>query len=474
MSSVRDECGIAVGHSLHDTYKMMKALQHRGQEAAGIAVKRRDGGIDALKWMGLVDDFALDYLYDILGDGDLFIGHVRYSTSGSKSSLRNAHPHYFGGKETDKGDHIIARGVDIAGVHNGTLACCEGTEDFECDTMQLLDRFGKKGPDGVLKELPGAYSVAILSTGEDEAFVMRDRYGIRPLYLGKKDGRFIAASEDCAIRVIGGTKHRTHFPGEMARISGSKCETERIVMPARDKWCFFEVNYLASDESHMGGRSVRNSRYHLGGMLCDEFLDAGHIDPAEVDVLAYLPKCPEPAALGFESRWKTRTGHTFKIGPTRNIFYKKVARRAFMGQTEEERQKSIHKNLYLRDDIDLTKLTVLIIDDSIVRANNSERANGMCYEAGARRVLNAIYTPPLGPRLEDGQRGCLFGVDMPPGDKFALTKYGSVQGIADHIKADVLHYISKENMFKAMGVSPGRMCHYCIGGPHPMEDVMKH
>ncbi|MFQ5648243.1 MAG: hypothetical protein ACE5FW_03315, partial [Candidatus Aenigmatarchaeota archaeon] len=461
---------IAVARTLHDVYKMLKAQQNRGQEAAGISVLKEDGTLDVIKWMGLVDDFALDYLYDILGDGVLFEGHIRYSTSGSKSSLRNAHPHYLGGRETEHSDHLIARGVDASIVHNGTLACCPGAETVDCDSMFLLETFMEIGGEGVLQEIPGAYSAAILTP--EGATVLRDRYGIRPLSIGKKDGRYVAASEDCAIREIGGSVHRTFFPGEMGKMTRTDFQTERIV-PSNDKMCFFELNYLMNDESHFIERSVRDGRYILGGVLCDEFFQATGIDPNEIDVIAYLPKCPEPAALGFADRIRKYRSKPLKVHPKDNIYYKKKKRRAFMGQSQKQRKKSIQHNLYLRDNVDLDDLVILIIDDSIVRGNNSKRAVRMVNDAGAKKVYFAAYTPPIGPIKNGIGRGCLFGVDMPPSDDFATRKYKTIGGVAEYIRAEKVYYLSKEGMFKAIRIPMNRTCHYCIGGPHPMEDYIQ-
>lgn len=191
-----NHCGVAVAHTLHDTYKILKSLQHRGQDAVGIAAKGRYG-IDILKWQGQVNDFALSDAGKIL-HGDLFIGHVRYSTTRGKTKedlFFGAHPRFLGGNKKTMGSHEIIRGASTVMVQNGNLAGVSYGED-EIDTDVMLKFYAENGIEKTIHEFPAAYSSALLDIRSDDALVFRDRYGIRPLWVGEKDGKLVAASED--------------------------------------------------------------------------------------------------------------------------------------------------------------------------------------------------------------------------------------------------------------------------------------
>jgi amidophosphoribosyltransferase len=452
-------CGIIVAHSLHDVYKGLKALQHRGQEAGGIAVKKHDGTIDIVKWLGLVEEFSLDDLYKILGGSGIFIGHVRYSTSGVKESVDNAHPHYLGGEEKNYGRHMIVRNARIAGVHNGTIEDHKTFSSDDCDTRAFLRVYEQKGAN-VIKEIDAAYSVIILDSVQDGAIIIRDPFGIRPMWLGKKDGRFIAASEDHAILDIGGTPHREVRPGESVQILRDKNIPTSVRDGLPQKFCFFEWNYLANRNSSFSGRRVLEVRTKLGEELAREI-------PQEVirrlDFVTYVPSAPEPCARGFS--YATGVKH-------REIFYKKKSERSFMQPAQEQRNSSIHGNLFIHDTFDLQGKSILIIDDSIVRGNVHRNAIAKAREAGAKEVFFASCTPPIGEKKLDVEHGCLYGVDMPPADSFVARKYNlkdpkDFQKFVTDSKADGIFYISKAGLLRAIGLPENSLCMFCIGGPKP-------
>jgi len=470
---IRDECGLVVCHSLHDTYKALKALQHRGQETAGIAARNHDG-IDVIKWTGLVTDFSLDNLEEIIS-GDLFIGHVRYSTCGKKErELRDAHPHYIGGTERllssgrlvaegqdiskywndIENGHVIVRGAELAGVHNGTLVnhseLC--AEHEECDTATLVRLYKEIGLHDLMRSIPAAYSAAILT--KEEVLAFRDRYGIRPLWLGKKDGRYVVMSENSAIREIGGKPVREVRPGEAVRIFDSEFSSEKVLEPDLN-FCFFEYNYLANPDSRFNEMGVADVRYNLGVELAMEFR------PADLDLVTYVPRAPEPCARGYEAE----SGVRFV-----KVFYKQDDSRSFMKPLPGQRSKSIESNLYVSDKIDLKGKDVLVIDDSIVRGNVNPEAVRKIREAGARKVYYASVTPPIGPVIDGVPRGCLYGVDMPPTDDFAIRKYGGIEGIKEFSGADELYYLSLEGMLRAIRLPESRLCTYCIGGRDPLYE----
>ena len=203
------KCGIFVGHSVHDVYKGLKALQHRGQDSVGIAVKK-NGHIDLIRWSGKVSDFSLESLVNILGSGELVIGHVRYSTMKIKENeglFSGAHPRFMGGKIIDNSNmyksHLIVRDAEKAIVHNGNIPNLN-LPDGKIDTDFILEKYSESGISFILKTFPASYSAAILDSVGDEVIVFRDRHKMRPLWIGEKDGNILASSEDVAIWEIGG------------------------------------------------------------------------------------------------------------------------------------------------------------------------------------------------------------------------------------------------------------------------------
>ncbi|HKZ49671.1 MAG TPA: hypothetical protein VJ110_01580, partial [Candidatus Nanoarchaeia archaeon] len=437
-------CGIIAAHSLHDVYNGLKELQHRGQEACGIAVKKHDGTIDIVKWLGLVTEFSLDDLYKILGGSGVYVGHVRYSTSGVKEDVGNAHPHYFGGEEKNYGRHVIIRNAEIAGVHNGTIIDQKKYGNDDCDTKTFLKVYKEKGPD-VVKEIAAAYSVIILDSKQDGAIAIRDSLGIRPLWLGKKDGRFIASSEDHAIIEMGGIPHREVRPGEAVQIFRDKNVPNLVQNGSPQKFCFFEWNYLAHRNSSFSGRRVLEVRTQLGAELAKEI-------PKEVikklNLVTYVPSAPEPCARGF----------SYAAGvPHAEVFYKKKSERSFMQPQQEMRAWSIHGNLYVHDTVDLKGKSILIIDDSIVRGNVHRVAIARAREAGAKEVYFASCTPPIGEKKLETEHGCLYGVDMPPSDSFVARKYNlkdpkDFERFVIDSQADGIFYLSKQGLLNAIGL----------------------
>jgi len=458
MSGPKCECGIFVAHSVHDVYKGLKALQHRGQDSAGIAVKNGEG-IDLVRWQGLVENFSLGSIVDILGQGSLFVGHVRYSTSGDKSDkglFGGAHPRFVGGKVVDNSDfhrpHLIVRGADAVMVHNGNVP--DISEGEKVDTDVMLDFYFKEGIESLVEEFPAAYSLAVLDSNSDHLSLARDRYGIRPLFIGEKDGNIVASSEDVAIWDIGGKPRREVEGGEVISIypSGQDFESTRV-LSYNPKTCFFEFNYLQSPSSSLEGLSVLFARHRLGEQLAREF-------SPDADIATFIPNSPEHIARGYCD---------FRGIPLKKIFYKIKKERSFLGSNELERRISIGNNLFVLDNVDLSGKKIIVFDDSLVRGNVSKDAVSKLRDAGASWIALCLGTPLLGPVVESIQRGCLFGVDMPPSDNFALKRYGSLEGIKENLEVDELYFISTEGLETSLERPLDKMCTYCIGGPNPLE-----
>ena len=456
MGDIRSKCGIVVTHTLHDAYEALGALQHRGQDTVGIAAKGRYG-IDVLRWRGLVSDFSLSNAGKIL-QGDLFMGHVRYSTMREKKEsdlFGGAHPRFLGGKKDYRGSHDIVRGASKAIVQNGNLPGVLYNEG-EIDTDVMLNFYAEQGIEKTIEQFPSAHASAILDIQKDEALVFRDRYGIRPLWIGEKDGRLVVASEDVALWKIGGKPIREVRPGEVIDIPprGIDIKNQQVVK-TNTQLCFFEFNYLQSSSSTLDGRNVLDVRYNLGTEVASEF----NTD-VDLDLVTYIPHAPESMARGCSDAMGI---------PFMEVFYKQKKRRSFLGPTKKKRAESINNNLFVLDNIDLKGKNVFVCDDSLVRFNNAPDAAIKLREKGVEYLVLGLGTPPIGRIVEGKERGCLFGVDIPPDDDFAIRRYKNLKEMAEDSDFDEIHFISEEAMAKAHGVSLDERCTYCIGGPNPVS-----
>ena len=467
--AVRHNCGFCVAHTLHDAYSFIRALQHRGREAAGIAAVG-EGRIDVIKWAGGVDRFDITDLHKIFPSPSYhtYMAHVRYATQGRKDEiLDDAHPHVLGGQVEDRGSHILIRDCQMAAVHNGQI-------DFEyfdgldlsqmkskCDTEALLYLYRRDGEEAFLHRVPGAYTMAIADWRKRDVIVLRDRTGIKPGVLGWKDGKYGVASEDIAFRKNGGEYIEDLDPGSLYYLSPEGEYSKELLIDPQPRHCFFEWNYIADVDSIINHVAARRVREQLGEILAEEFT------PSDVDVVTFLPRCPEVAARSYAQ---------IRGLPFMPVFYKMRGERSFQGSTARDRRQSIDDNLHLLPGLRprLSGKTVLLIDDSIVRGNNLIRARNLLYDdLGVKKAYVASYTPPIGIVPEDGvPRGCMFGVDMPPtppkGEEF-IARGREPHQISEKMGLPVV-YISSRGMmaaFERLGLDPGRLCTYCIGGGHP-------
>ncbi len=464
---VRHNCGLVVAHSLEDTYEMLRGLQHRGREAAGIAAIS-DTGITVVKWVGRVRDFDLTDLYRILnGEAHTFLGHVRYATSGRKEKiLQDAHPHVIGGTILNRESHIIIENPDVVGVHNGQIdpSHLGGLEQtvFQtgCDTEQLLYYYREQGEKNIVRNIPGAYTLAIADRRRKQVIIMRDKSGMKPGVLWKKEERYGVASEDSAVRERGASFVEDLIPGVIYYLNGfGSPQKESVCVGKRQQGCFFEWNYIAHYESNLNGTHVTRLRQALGESFAEEF------KPEGFDYVTFLPRCPEAAAERYAQQVQL---------PFIPAFYKMRNERAFQGSTTGDRATSINQNLYLIPEMRdvLRGKRVILMDDSIIRGNNIKKARELLYEeAGVKEAILLSYTPPIGIVGADGvERGCMFGVDMPPHDTFIAR--GRTQ---DEISAAAglrVAYLSVEGMlrsFEKAGLPRTSLCTYCIGGEHPFK-----
>lgn len=471
MGGVNHNCGFVVAHTLHDAYSFLDSLQHRGREITGFGFIG-DNRIDAIKWRGTVKRFSITDLYNIFPSHNYhtYFGHVRYATRGEKdleSILRDGHPHVIGGTVHNQGDHVIVLDCDAAIVHNGHVLD-DYFKDIDtsglktsCDSEALLHYFIQKGEHELMKNIPCSYSGAIADKRRKDVVVLRDKKGMKPGILGWKDGKHVAASEDIAIIKNGGEIIEDLEPGSAYYLSPDGDFSKQIIVDPKLAWCFFERNYISNYASTVDGTSNKRVRECLGEELACEYVSTA-------DYVTYVPRCPKSAARAYA-----------KIAEKEfiDIFYKPRDERAFMGSTLEERAKSISSNLFpLPAIIEMLRgKKIDVLDDSIIRGNNSKWAMHLLYDViGVKEATLLSYTPPIGPIGKDGvPRGCKSGgVDMPPDDKFIIRTSGKKprNRTYDEVSKEMgmpVYYLSVKGMlnaFEKAGISKNNLCTYCIGG----------
>lgn len=449
----RDACGVvgiyAPGEEVSVlAYYALYALQHRGQESAGIAVS--DGEkMWVYKDMGLVSQVFDENVLSSLS-GDLAIGHTRYSTTGS-SRWENAQPAY---KE--------AGGIEIALGHNGNLVNTEdlwrehyraptpGAKGIDSTTdsdliAAMIAHSGKtSAEEGILDTLPklqGAFSLVIMD--ERTVFAARDSHGVRPLVLGILPKGFAVASETCALDIIGARMVREIEPGEVVAIDDRGVRSLRF-SEGSPHLCIFEYVYLARPDSNLYGRNVYMTRYRMGMQLAKEA-------PAEADLVIGVPDTGTAAAAGYARE----SGIPYGEG-----FYKnRYVGRTFIQPTQSIRQQGIRTKLNPVPSI-IEGKRLVVIDDTIVRGNSTEQLVRMLKRAGAREVHMRISSPPV-------KWPCFYGIDMATrAELIAASK--SVEEIREHIEADTLAYLSMEGMVASTEVTEDMFCTACFSSDYPI------
>jgi amidophosphoribosyltransferase len=452
---LHDECGIfgIFDHpeAANLTYLGLYALQHRGQESAGIAAS--DGtGVHVEKAMGWVSDvFGSERLRRLPGRSA--IGHVRYSTAGS-SNLRNAQPI----------SASFSRGP-IALGHNGNLvnadalrheleaagSIFQSTSDSEV-ILHLLARGDRLPLDRALPQalgqVTGAYSLVMLTP--DTLVGCRDPHGFRPLVIGRLGEAWLLASETCALDLLEAEFVRDVDPGEIVLIDRTGLRSVQPFPPRRPLQCVFEYVYFARPDSTLWGQNVYHARKALGHRLAEEH-------PAAADLVIPVPDSGVGAALGFAER----SGIPFELGLIRNHY----VGRTFIEPRQGIRHFGVRVKLNpMRQTLDGRR--VVVVDDSIVRGTTSRKIVKMIRGAGAREVHVRISSPPI-------QWPCYYGIDTPTRKELIGASH-RVEEIRRYLGADSLGYLSLEGMLKAVGGDGGRFCHACFTGDYqvrfPQED----
>lgn len=458
---LHEECGVfgIYGHpeSSAMTALGLHALQHRGQEAAGI-VSYDGEDFYVHKAMGLVDStFSKAKVIDKL-KGHAAIGHNRYSTTG-EASLRNVQPIYadlaLGGfAVAHNGNLTNAAAIRDDLVHRGSLF--QSTSDTEV-IVHLMAMSAEE--DAVKKmiyavnEIKGAYSLVAIT--DDMMIGVRDPYGIRPLVMGKLGGSYILASESCALDIIGAEYVRDIDAGEMVIVDKKGVRSVQPFKKTEKRLCIFEYVYFARPDSVMEGRSVYEMRKNIGAILAKE-------SPVpNADVVVPVPDSGVPSSIGYSQA----SGIPFELGIIRNHY----VGRTFIEPTAQIRNLGVKlkhnaNRQYLKDKV------VVLVDDSIVRGTTSRKIVEMVRQAGAKEVHMRISSPPTA-------HSCFYGIDTPSTEDLMAHTH-SVQQIADHIGVDSLAYISVDGLYQAMGEAKRnndrpQYCDACFTGEYPVELVDK-
>ena len=452
---LREECGVfgiqKHGQAAAITALGLHALQHRGQEAAGIVSFDGDR-FHSEHTMGLVGDHFSSEAVIAKLKGQAAIGHVRYATTG-ETTIRNVQPLYadfeFGGFAlAHNGNLTNAQTLRRQLVRRGCLF--QSTTDTEVIVhLMAISRNGSAVDRLVeaVRQVEGAFSLVALTS--DAVIGVRDPLGVRPLVLGKLGDTHILASETCGLDIVGADYIRDIEPGEMVVLDNSGVHSLRPFQPQGRRFCIFEYIYFARPDSIMEGSSVYQARQRIGAELARE-------SGVEADIVVPVPDSGVPAALGYA----TQSGIPFDLGIIRNHY----VGRTFIEPTDQIR----HLGVKLKHNANRAMIEgkrVILVDDSIVRGTTSKKIVEMVRAAGAKEVHMRISSPPT-------SHPCFYGIDTPEQDKL-LAHRMTVEEMRDFIQADSLAFISLDGLYRAMGEAKRdpnniRFCDACFTGDYPI------
>jgi amidophosphoribosyltransferase len=451
---VHDACGV-VGISLADPqegvaksiYYALYALQHRGQEAAGISV--HDGkAVRTYRGMGLVAEAFDDAQINLLR-GSAGIGHVRYPTTG-RSCIENAQPFLVKYKEGS-----------IAVAHNGNLIntavlreqleqtgdIFQSTSDTEVIAHLLVRELLKcdlqEAIKSIMRKMVGSYSLAFLLG--DSVLALRDPLGIKPLCIGELESGYVVASESAAIDTLNGRLVRDVEPGELVVLKQGEMISYQLARAPRPAHCVFEFIYFARPDSIMEGRLIYEVRVNIGSKLAEEH-------PAEADTVTPIPDSGITLAVGYHQR----SGISYRECLMKNRYIG----RTFIMPDQNMRETAVRLKLNtIRPNIEGHRL--VLVDDSIVRGTTSRRIVNMVRKAGAETVHVRIGSPPI-------TAPCYLGIDM-AGREELIAAYKTIPGVEAVINADSLGYVSHEGLVEAIGIPAENLCMGCLTGVYPVE-----
>jgi len=452
---LHEECGIfgmfGTPDAAANTVLGLHALQHRGQEAAGI-VTFNEGRFNSHRALGHVaPNFSSEKVIREL-PGDSAIGHVRYSTSGG-TLLRNVQPIYadleLGGIAlAHNGNLTNARHIRDELVSKGSIF--QSTMDTEVIThlvalsrkTSVVDRIVD-----ALKQVEGAYALVCLTP--KKLIGVRDPWGVRPLVLGTLKGAPILASETCALDIMGADFVRDVEPGELIVIDAEGIHSHHPFPPVQRRFCIFEYIYFARPDSQVEGLSVYETRKRIGAELA-------RANRIEADVVIPVPDSGVPAAIGYAAE----SGIPFELGIIRNHY----VGRTFIEPTDQIR----HLGVKLKHNANRAYIEgkrVILVDDSIVRGTTSTKIVEMVRDAGAKEVHMRIASPPT-------THSCFYGVDTPERSKLLAATH-SIEEMTKFIKADSLAFLDMDGLYRAMGrpardVTKPAFCDACFSGDYPI------
>jgi amidophosphoribosyltransferase len=463
---LKEECGIfgviGVADAANFVALGLHALQHRGQEAGGIVSYDPEHGFNSARRFGYVrDNFTRADVMATL-PGELAIGHVRYSTAGSKGStaIRDVQP-FFG--EFSMGGAAIAHNGNLTNaaalrkelIERGSIF--QSSSDSEC-IIHLMARsiqtnISERIKDA-LRRVEGAFSVVAMT--RTKLIGVRDAHGVRPLVLGRiSDHGWALSSETCGLDIIGAEFVREIEPGEMVVIEGNKVTSTRPFQPAPSRFCIFEQVYFSRPDSILGGRSVYETRRQIGVELAKEA-------PVEADLVCPVPDSGTPAAIGYSQQ----SGIPYAMGIIRNQYMG----RTFIEPTEQIRNMGVRLKLNVNRALIQGK-RVILVDDSVVRGTTSRKIKDMILDAGAAEVHFRIASPPTA-------WPCFYGVDTPERSKL-LAATMSEDEMREWIGVDSLKFISLDGLYRAAGEAAGRdpkaprFCDACFSGEYPIPPADK-
>ncbi len=466
----RDECGVfglyAPGHEVSRlSYFALYALQHRGQESAGIAAADRGGHIITRRELGLVNQVFTENDLRTLA-GELAIGHVRYSTTGS-NAWENSQP-----VQRSEGTDGSRREVALA--HNGNLINAlelheelveagvgfSSTSDSEIIAAMIATHPAERVEDAIAEVLPrlrGAFSIVAMT--KDRVVAFRDPHGLRPLALGvleadptdsgeggkgSDQARYCVASESCAFDIIGAKHLRDVEPGEMVTLGEDGLESRMVAAGGRRAFCVFEYIYFARPDSRMNDRVLQVARGRMGEILWRE-------SPVEADLVIAVPDSGNPAARGLSRA----AGLPQDDGFVKNRY---VAR-TFIQPGQELRKHGLRLKFNPLPEVIAGKRLV-VVDDSIVRGNTTRQIVQMLRDAGAAEIHMRISSPPI-------KHPCHYGIDMSTREE--MIAHGRTAGeVAAELGCDSLHYLSLAGVYEAVGATRATHCDACFTGEYPL------
>ena len=457
---LREECGVfgvtGMTSAANFVALGLHALQHRGQEAGGIVTHDPETGFASARRFGLVRDiFTNQSVMDTL-PGEIGIGHVRYSTAGSKGAtqIRDVQP-FFG--EFSMGGAAIAHNGNITNadalrkelIERGSIF--QSSSDSECIIHLMARSLQRNIPDRMkdaLRRVEGAFSIVAMTS--TKLIGVRDPLGVRPLVLGKLGDGWALASETCALDIIGAEFIREIDPGEMVVIANGEVTSHRPFETKKSRFCIFEHVYFSRPDSSLGGRSVYETRSAIGVELAREA-------PVDADMVCPVPDSGTPAAIGYSQE----SGIPYAMGIIRNQYMG----RTFIEPSEQIRNMGVRLKLNVNRALIRGK-RVILVDDSVVRGTTSRKIKEMILDAGAAEVHFRIASPPTA-------WPCFYGVDTPQREKL-LAATMSESEMREHLGVDSLKFISLDGLYRAVGQPKGRdpkspaYCDACFSGEYPV------